>query len=89
MPSTSHAPNTTAIIIEVCPMRKSTLIILLTLVLTSCGRTQNIDDLKKKYILDDLSIYIENPLPSNDNSDRYSIDNKVYRINRKLSLTIS
>lgn len=55
----------------------------MTLILASCGRAQNIDDLKKKYILDDLSIYIENPLPSNDNPDRYSIDNKVYRINKK------
>lgn len=64
-------------------MRKSTVIILLTMTMVSCGRTQNIDDLKKKYIFDDLSIYVENPLPTDNNPDRYTIDNKVYRINKK------
>ena len=64
-------------------MRKSTVIILLTMTMTSCGRTPNIDDLKKKYIFDDLNIYIENPLPTDNNPDRYSTDNKVYKINRK------
>jgi hypothetical protein len=49
----------------------------------SCGRTQNIDDLKKKYVSDDLNIYVENPLPTDNNPNRYTVDNKVYRINRK------
>lgn len=64
-------------------MRKSNFIILLTMTMISCGRTQNIDNLKKKYILDDLNIYIENPLPTDNTPDRYTIDNKVYRINKK------
>jgi hypothetical protein len=66
-------------------MRNSTVIILLTMTITmiSCGRTQNLDDLKRKYILDDLNIYTENPLPTDSSPDRYTIDNKVYRINKK------
>lgn len=64
-------------------MRKTTVIILLTMTFISCGQTQNIDDLKKKYIFDDLSIYLENPSPTDNNPDRYTIDNKVYRINKK------
>lgn len=64
-------------------MRKSTVIILLTTTMISCGRTQNIDDLKKKYIFDDLNIYLENRLPTDNNPDRYTIDNKAYKINRK------
>lgn len=64
-------------------MRKSTVIILLTTTMISCGRTQNIDDLKKKYIFDELNIYLENRLPTDNNPDRYTIDNKAYKINRK------
>src|SRR5882757_8925264 len=64
-------------------MRTSALTILLTLTIISYGWTQNIDNLKKKYILDDLNIYIENPLPGDNNPDRYTIDNKVYRIKRR------
>jgi len=64
-------------------MRESAINCLLVMLMISCGQTQNIDDLKKKYILDDLRIYVENPLPTDNNPDRYSIDNKAYRINRK------
>lgn len=64
-------------------MRRITVNILLTMITISCGRTQNIDDLKKKYISDDSSIYVENPLPTDNNPDRYTIDNKVYRISKK------
>jgi len=64
-------------------MREIPLTILLTLTMISYGWSQNIDALKKKYILDDLSIYIENPLPDDNNPDRYTIDNKAYRINRR------
>jgi hypothetical protein len=49
----------------------------------ACGRNQKVDALKKKYILDDLNIYIENPLPSDHNPDRYSIDNKAFKISKK------
>jgi len=55
----------------------------------SCGRTQNIDDIKKKYIFDDLNIYLENPLPTDNNPDRYTLDNKAYRINRKFTFDYS
>ena len=71
------------IVNKILPMTKSTVIILLTMTMISCGRTQKIEDLKKKYIFDDLNIYIENPLPTDNNPDRYSIDNKAYKINRK------
>lgn len=86
------------LIISVCPatpysqtlavnesfdMRKRTVITLLTLTMISCGRTQNIDDLKKKYIFDHLNVYFENPWPTDNNPDRYTLDNKAYRINRK------
>lgn len=54
----------------------------------SCGRTQNIDELKKKYIFDDLNIYLENPSPADNNPDRYTIDNKAYRLIRSLYTTI-
>ena len=64
-------------------MRKSTWTILLAMTMISCGRTQSIDDLKKKYIFDDLNIYLENPSPTDYNPDRYTLDNKAYRINRK------
>jgi hypothetical protein len=64
-------------------MIKRTVIILLTMTMISCGRSQNIDDLKKKYIFDDLNIYLENPVPADNNPDRYTIDNIAYRINRK------
>lgn len=56
---------------------------MLLLTMTSCGQSQNINDLKKKYILDDLSIYIENPSPTDTNPERYTLDNKVYRPGRK------
>jgi hypothetical protein len=49
----------------------------------SCGRSQNIDELKSKYLLDDLNIYIENPSPTDSNPDRYTIDNRAYKLNRK------
>jgi hypothetical protein len=49
----------------------------------SCGRTQNIDELKKKYIFDDFQVYIEKPLTTDNNADRYTIDNKAYKLNRK------
>jgi hypothetical protein len=49
----------------------------------SCGRSQNIDELKGKYLLDDLNIYIENPSPTDSNPDRYTIDNRAYKLNRK------
>jgi hypothetical protein len=62
-------------------MTKATVVVLLAIV--SCGRAQNIDDLKKHYILDDLGIYLEKPLPNDNNPDRYTTDNKIYRINRK------
>jgi hypothetical protein len=64
-------------------MRKSTWTILLAMTMISCGQTKNIDDLKKKYIFDDLNIYLEKPLPTDNNPDRYTLDNKAYRINRK------
>ena len=64
-------------------MRKDAWPILLTMTMISCGRCQNIDELKGKYLLDDLNIYIENPLPTDSNPDRYTIDNKAYRLNRK------
>ena len=64
-------------------MRQETAIILLVMTLISCGRTQNIDDIKEKYIFDDLNIYLENPLSDDKNPDRYTIDNRAYRINRK------
>lgn len=64
-------------------MKNSSLFILSAVTIISCGRTQPIDDLKKKYILDDLNVFIENPLPTNNDPDRYTIDNAVYRINRK------
>lgn len=63
-------------------MGNSIVLILLTIAMFSCEGTQKIDDIKKKYILDDLNIYIENPVPSDNNPDRYTIDNAVYRINR-------
>lgn len=49
----------------------------------SCRRTQNIDEIKNKYIFDDFKIYIEKPLTADNNPDRYSLDNKVYRISKK------
>lgn len=64
-------------------MIKSAVAILLMVILSSGGQTQNLEDIKKKYIFDDLRIYIEKPLPSDSNPDRYSIDNRAYRINRK------
>ncbi len=63
-------------------MIKNLVIILSTLAMISCGRTPNIDDLKKQYILDDLNIYVENLLPNGTNPDRYTHDNKVFRINK-------
>jgi hypothetical protein len=56
---------------------------LLLSVLTFAGRAQNWDEIKKNYLLDDLSIYVEKFPVANTNPDRYSLDNKVYTINRK------
>jgi hypothetical protein len=64
-------------------MRNEAVIFLLVMTLISCERTKNIDDIKKKYILDDLNIYLENPLPADKNPNRYTIDNRAYRIDRK------
>lgn len=64
-------------------MRKSAWTILLAMTLISCGRNQNIEELKKKYIFDDFKVYIEKPLPTDNNADRYTIDNKAYKLNRK------
>jgi len=77
------------IVNKILLMRKSTWSVLLALAIISCGRIQNIDDIKKKYIFDDLNIYIENPLPTDNNPDRYTLDNKVYRINRKFTFDYS
>ena len=63
-------------------MRKTIKVILLTITMFSCARTQNIDELKRNYIFDDLGLYIEKTLPTDNNSDRYTIDNKIYAINR-------
>ena len=49
----------------------------------SCGNTQDIDDLKKNYIFDDLGLYIEKTFPGDSTADRYTMDNKIYTINRK------
>jgi hypothetical protein len=64
-------------------MGKETVIIMLAMTLISCGRTQNVGDIKKKYIFENQSIYLENPLPADKNPYRYTIDNRAYRINRK------
>jgi hypothetical protein len=64
-------------------MRIRTVITLLTLGMISCARTQNLDDVKRKYIFDDLNIYLENPLSTDNNPDRYTLDNRAYRIDRK------
>ncbi len=63
-------------------MRKTIKVILLTITMFSCARTQNIDELKRNYIFDDLGLYFEKTLPTDNNSDRYTIDNKIYAINR-------
>ncbi len=64
-------------------MRKSNWTILLAMTMFCCGQTQNIDELKKKYIFDDFKVYIEKPLTTDNNDDRYTIDNKAYKLNRK------
>jgi hypothetical protein len=64
-------------------MKNSIAMILLAMALDSCAQTKNLDDLKKKYIHDDLSIYVENPLPTDNDPDRYTDDNKVYSVHRK------
>jgi hypothetical protein len=64
-------------------MKKSTWTILLAITMISCGRTQNIDELKKKYIFDDFKVYIEKPSTTDNNADRYTTDNKAYKLNRK------
>ena len=58
-------------------------ILFLMLMLFSCkGQEQNFATVKAFYALDDLGIYLENTLPSDTNSNRYSIDNKAYKIGR-------
>ena len=64
-------------------MTKSNWTILLAVTIISCGRTQNIDELKKKYIFDDFKVYIEKTSTTDNNADRYTIDNKAYKLNRK------
>lgn len=56
---------------------------ILTLILFSCnGQNRDLESIKKAYIFDDLSIYLENISPSDTSSNRYSVDNKAYKINR-------
>jgi hypothetical protein len=62
---------------------KRIVIIVLTTAVSSCDGTRNIDELKRKYIFDDLNVYIEKPLPTDNNSNRYTLDNRVYTTNRK------
>lgn len=46
-------------------------------------QNQNIEDLKKNFIFDELGIYLEKTQPIDSNPDRYTVDNRVYRINRR------
>lgn len=66
-------------------MKKSILIVLVTITMLSCGRPQNIniDELKREYIYEESGIYVENLLASDNSPDRYTIDNNVYTISRK------
>lgn len=58
-------------------------ILAFVLMLCSCkGQEQNFPTVQTFYALDDLEIYIENLSPSDTNSNRYSIDNRAYKINR-------
>lgn len=61
--------------------RTNTIAALLALV--CCGRSQNIDDLRKLYTFDDFGVYIENPTLADHNPDRYTLDNKAYRIDKR------
>lgn len=64
-------------------MRVRLALLFLTLMLFSCkGQEPNFTKVKTYYALDDMGIYLENTLPSDTNSNRYSIDNKAYKINR-------
>jgi hypothetical protein len=64
-------------------MRKGNWAILSVIIIISCGKTQNIDELKKGYVFDDFKVYIEKPLTLENNANRYTIDNKAYKLNRK------
>jgi len=63
-------------------MRNSTFLGLLGMLLLSCTRTPNLDRLKENYIIDDLGIYIEKPVLRDNDPDRYSSDNRAYKIRR-------
>jgi hypothetical protein len=59
-------------------------IVCLVLTLFSCNaQKQDLESIKKNYIFDDMGIYLENISPSDTNSNRYSSDNRAYKINRK------
>jgi hypothetical protein len=62
---------------------KNSFFILFIITLSSCGRGQDIENLKKNFITDDLGIYIEKTQPTNNNPDRYTVDNRAYKMNRK------
>lgn len=66
-------------------MKKCIIIVLTTMTMSSCSRSQNIniDELKKEYIRDESGIYLETLLAVDNNPDRYTIDNSVYTIGRK------
>lgn len=62
---------------------KKSFFILWVIILYSCVQNQNIEDLKKNFIFDELGIYLEKTQPIDSNPDRYTVDNRVYRINRR------
>lgn len=64
-------------------MRVRLALLFLTLMLLSCkGQEQNFATVRTLSTIDDLGIYLENTLPSDTNSNRYTTDNKAYKINR-------
>ncbi|MCZ8022450.1 MAG: hypothetical protein O9294_11850 [Cytophagales bacterium] len=64
-------------------MKKYILSITSFLLIISCGQSQKMNDKKENYLLDDLNIYVEKFPPNESTSIDYTVDNNIYKIDRK------
>jgi hypothetical protein len=62
---------------------KASLALLLIIIVISDGVSQDDDNTSRKFVFDDLGIYLENLLPGETSPDRYTVDNIAYKIHRK------